>query len=119
MNLFTFFDQIEGYYGEYQNPKVKQVVKSYVESEHKNDKLKEILKAVFYFHEARFGAPCIATIEKALKSAKYEKGQSDTKKYVETNTKRWDFDKDEIPEEERQENLSKLKNLFPDKKFEP
>ena len=94
MTTEQFFKQIEDYYGEYQNQRVKQVVCGYLEREHKTGKFKDILKAVLYFHEARFGAPCIATIESCLKSARFEKGQTDTHKTKAIKPEVYDYSKD-------------------------
>lgn len=94
ITIETLFDRLEKYYGEYENQNVKNLVKNYLVKDHKQDKYDEIIRAVLYFHQARFGSPCIATIEDCLKKARYEKGTTDTHKTKTTDTSVYDYSLD-------------------------
>ena len=73
MNIETLLNQIENYYGEYNNAKLKTFVRAYLLKDYKEDKFDEILKSILYFHKAAFKAPCIASIEECIKLAREEK----------------------------------------------
>jgi hypothetical protein len=84
------FERIEKYYGSYENPNLKNLVRNYLLKDYDPKKFDEILKSILYFHKAIFKAPCIATIEECIKKARLEKGQTDPHKGTETKN-RWDF----------------------------
>ena len=68
MTIDTIMAQIETYYGNYDNTKLKSFVRAYLIKDYKEDKFDEILKAILYYHKANFGSPCIATIEECIKN---------------------------------------------------
>jgi len=90
MTIDKMLEQIENYFGEYENKKLKTYVKAYLIKDHNPNKYEEILRSILYFHKYSFKAPCIATIEECVKKARLEKGQTDTHKQVETKNK-WDY----------------------------
>jgi hypothetical protein len=91
MDIDKLMNQIETYYGNYENAKLKAFVKAYLLKDYKEGKFDEILKAILYYHKAAFKAPCIATIEECIKLARLEKGQVDPHKSKTTNTDRYNF----------------------------
>lgn len=97
MNIDTMLNQIENYFGEYENKKLKSFVKAYLIKDYKEDKFDEILKAILYYHKANFGAPCVATIEECIKNARLEKGQVDPHKSKSTNTDRFNYRESKDP----------------------
>ena len=90
MKIETLMNQIEGYYGKYENTKIKLFVKSYLQKDHKEEKLDEILKSILYYHKVNFGVPCIATIEECIKLARAEK-ELNKREGVQTKNK-WNYE---------------------------
>jgi len=73
MTIETLMNQIETYYGNYENVKLKTFVRAYLLKDYKEEKFDEILKSILYYHKVNFGVPCIATIEECIKLARAEK----------------------------------------------
>ena len=101
MTAETLIQQLENYYGEYQNQKLKSFVLAYVKKDHEQSKLEQLLRSILYYHRANFNAPCIASIEECIKQARIEKGQVDTHKGKKTNTERYNFSESKDPEYEK------------------
>ncbi len=66
MTIDQFVEQIESYYGEYQekNYRVKVLLKGYLK-DFKQAKLPELLKLVMMNHAVNYGTPDISAVEKA------------------------------------------------------
>ncbi|MCP4988529.1 MAG: hypothetical protein GY928_21495 [Colwellia sp.] len=89
MNIDTVMNQIETYYGNYENVKLKAFVKAYLMKDYKEEKFDEILKSILYYHKAAFKAPCIASIEECIKLARAEKELNKNKGITTKN--KWDY----------------------------
>jgi hypothetical protein len=90
MNIDTLMNQIETYYGNYENVKLKSFVRAYLLKDYKEEKFDEILKSILYYHKAAFKAPCIASIEECIKLARAEK-ELNKRQGVHTKNK-WDYE---------------------------
>ena len=97
MTIDTMLNQVENYFGEYENKKLKSFVRAYLLKDYKENKFDEILKAILYYHKANFGAPCIATIEQCIKNARLEKGQVDPHKSRATKTDKYNYSESKDP----------------------
>ncbi len=114
MNIDEVFKKIESYYGEYKNQELKAFVVAYIIKDHKAEKYDEVLKSILYFHQANFGAPCIATIEDCVKKARIEKNQVDSHKGITTKNK-WDFKEQAKTDKSFDKVDINLKEMFKDK----
>jgi hypothetical protein len=83
-------NQIETYYGNYENVKLKSFVKAYLLKDYKENRFDEILKSILYYHKAAFKAPCIASIEECIKLARVEKELNKKSGVITKN--RWNYE---------------------------
>ena len=77
MTYDNFIKQIVDYYGPYPTlevdgknvSKVQGFVIAYLKNDIREDRLKELLRIVLYYHPHGYKAPCIASIEAAIEKA--------------------------------------------------
>ena len=115
MTAETLIQQLENYYGEYQNQKLKSFVLAYIKKDHDQKRLEDLLKSILYYHRANFNAPCIASIEECIKQARSEKGLNNLTAKP-TDTKKWKDDRGKLTDKEIEENLNRLRSIMPTKR---
>jgi len=73
LTIDDLINELEKYYGEYENKYLKGSVKAYLLKDFKQENYPEVRKSIQYYHKVNFGVPCIATIEECIKLARAEK----------------------------------------------